>query len=402
MFSFGKVDTSETDGLVPALLESGFEIDDTAGLLLDAHGHVIQVNPAFSAMFGYTGQEITGQSVETLVEPGTGLQDLLMPRQLGSASRLQSIDQLTFINAKEEPFQGAVRGCKVVSSAEDTLGFFLSVYDLRVSRRISDRLELAELRLKQALDAVDDGAWSLDVRTGVSRNSSKLMALLGLPEADDAMLHQVQFLECVHPGDVDMVRGRFAALSAGQIERFDDEFRLNHPDGGFRWVRNKGRVIECDRSGNPVRASGLLRDIDERKRLELQARETDQLFREALQAVGQTLWTTDFAASIVRIEGPLAGRLGASGPGCQSLSFTQEAFRERVHPDDLVRSMAAWETAVKTELEAYEFEGRMLDVAGNYFMVRLRARVAERDARNQPLRATGFIYELDDRSAPDD
>ena len=53
MFSFGKVDTSETDGLVPALLESGFEIDDTAGLLLDAHGHVIQVNPAFSAMFGY-------------------------------------------------------------------------------------------------------------------------------------------------------------------------------------------------------------------------------------------------------------------------------------------------------------------------------------------------------------
>lgn len=370
-----------------------FEIADVPTVMFDKHGHIAAVNPDFSRVFGYDVKEILEKHANTLTVPGIELLELLTPRSVGSKSQPKSVDQVFFTDAKGARFEGALHGCQVVDADGECLGYVATIHDLRLSRRLSNRLEIAELRLKQALEAVDDGAWTLETRTGVAKISSRFAAMLGLPAVNDTMLHRVQYLEHIHPEDRDMVRGRMSALSAGEIDRFDDEYRLAVAHGGYRWIRNKGRVIEFDKSGMPVRASGLLRDIDERKRLELRTRETEQLFREALQAVGQTLWTTDFVSDVVRIEGPLVARLGHPG---HSLILTRERFRELVHPDDLVRSMAAWEALVETDSEAYEFTGRMLDTMGEPFMILLRARIAERDKNARPIRATGFIQELTD------
>lgn len=396
MFPFIKSSDEDLTSIKHALVESVFEIGDVPTVLFDTHGHVAAINPAFSRVFGYAAADIIGQPASSLASSGTELLELLTPRAPGSRAQPKPVDKVLFADSKGSLFEAALHGCEVVTADGNRLGYVALIHDLRLSRRMSNRLEIAELRLKQALDAVDDGAWSMDTRTGVAKISSRFAAMLGMPAIDDTMLHRVQYLEQVHPADRDAVRGRQSAIAAGEIDRFDDEFRLALPQGGYRWVRNKGRVIEYDKTGRPVRASGLLRDIDERKRLELRTRETEQLFREALRAVGQTLWTTDFLADVVRIEGPLVNRLGHDG---QSLILTRERFRDLVHPDDLVRSLAAWETVVETESEAYEFTGRMIDSAGENFMIMLRARVAERDSNAKPARATGFIQELTDIAA---
>jgi diguanylate cyclase (GGDEF)-like protein len=63
-------------------------------------------------------------------------------------------------------------------------------------------------------------------------------------------------------------------------EPFDVEYRILRPDGGLRWINDRGRLIR-DAAGNPVRIDGLARDITDavrqRERLARLARIRDLL-----------------------------------------------------------------------------------------------------------------------------
>ncbi|CAH0277329.1 Sensor kinase CckA [Pseudomonas sp. Bi70] len=57
------------------------------------------------------------------------------------------------------------------------------------------------------------------------------------------------------------------------------EYRVLHPDGGYRWIEANGRC-ELAPDGSPLRFPGVLVDIDERKRTELALRQLTQTLEE--------------------------------------------------------------------------------------------------------------------------
>jgi len=392
LFSFVKAITESGDTTPDAILQSHFETTDDAALVIDTHLQVKSVNPAFKRIFGYHPEDILGLSTSILIPSEEDLTEYLQKRRVGSLIANKDAEKLVFVDAHGRRFDGELRGSHVVNNNGKTLGYIAIIRDLRTLSRTPYQTELVDPRLQQAMSAVEDAGWTSDTKTGVTKISPRFSAMLGIPASAGAMMHRIQMLEKIHPDDIMNVRRLTNAVDKGRVSHFDVEFRLLQPNGGYRWVRNKGRVIEHDENGNPTHTSGLLRDIDDRKKLELQASQTDQLFREALIAANQTLWTVDLVSEVVRIEGPLVSLLGKPG---ESLITTREKFRKFVHPDDLERSMSAWEKVVNTNTEAYVFTGRMFADGGDVIRVSLRARVAERDAQNMPSRATGFIQILD-------
>jgi len=88
------------------------------------------------------------------------------------------------------------------------------------------------------------------------------------------------FLALVHPGDRErLVSERTKALANGT--RFDYEYRIRQKIGRERWVRGAADV-ERDADGKPIRLTGVVQDITERKHLEEQLRHTHKM-----EAVGQ-------------------------------------------------------------------------------------------------------------------
>lgn len=393
MFSLIKGEPTSADRISDPVLLSLFEVLPDAAIVIDSSGLVQDANPAALKLFGFRSEDFINRPFQQLITDGQDLMALLPRREPSSAYRPPSDARLSLGTASGLTVEASITGCRVSGVRGEDLGAVVVLRDQRAAKTMSSRLAATEQRLKQALEAVEEGAWSADVKTGVAKVSARFAAMLGLPAADDTMLHLVQILEHVHPDEVELVRSRMTALARGDIDRFDDEIRLVLPEGGYQWVRNRGRVIEHDADGQPTRAAGLLREIDERKRLEFRARETEQLFREAMLAVDQTLWTTDFEAGVVRIEGPLVARLGKDG---HSLVMTRERFRELVHPDDLKSSMEIWKNLVRSGGDSYIFTARMIAGGGDVVPVRVMARIAERDPQNRPVRATGFIQVLED------
>ncbi|WP_339104911.1 PAS domain S-box protein [Haloterrigena salinisoli] len=94
------------------------------------------------------------------------------------------------------------------------------------------------------------------------------------PEAARAGISSERFFEAIHPADLGRVEEKLEAAfeSCGEYEA---EYRVRTADDDLRWVVARGRV-ECDEDGNPVRFPGVVTDITERKRAELQLERTNE------------------------------------------------------------------------------------------------------------------------------
>ena len=139
----------------------------------------------------------------------------------------------------------------------------------KVLRENQDRLELA-------LEAGELGAWDWDVARSLWVYDERWARLLGYspPEIEPQLS---ELARMVHPEDAGRFQKTLEAVRQGQAEYFSGEFRLRNKTGNWIWLLEKGKVIERDASGRPLRVCGTSMDITERRQLEdaLRQRERD-------------------------------------------------------------------------------------------------------------------------------
>jgi diguanylate cyclase (GGDEF)-like protein/PAS domain S-box-containing protein len=131
--------------------------------------------------------------------------------------------------------------------------------------------------IARILDLLDVGAWHYDARSDVIRRNRRWAAMLGYAPHEPGT-DLASWLDLIHPEDRNRIQAELALLMRAGPDNFRQEYRIRCGDGSYRWMTDRGFVLERDRHGTLLRSSGLLIDI------------TDQV--EARQAL-QTLSSTD-------------------------------------------------------------------------------------------------------------
>ncbi len=131
------------------------------------------------------------------------------------------------------------------------------------------RQAASEDRLRLSLQGANLASWEMDIP---SRTISldRAWARMAGDGAGATLLACDQFLSQVHPDDRDAATSWFFGICDGSSENIESEFRIARPGGGFTWVLNRGRVIQRGPQGANLRAAGLLLDISQRKKTELE------------------------------------------------------------------------------------------------------------------------------------
>jgi PAS domain S-box-containing protein len=158
----------------------------------------------------------------------------------------------------------------------------------------------ADERIRLALDAgAIAGVWYWDVQADVFTADSRFAQSFSLnPEALRAGVPLAEVVQSIHPDDEARVHRRIReALETGGTYRA--EYRVQQPNGSYRWIEANGRV-DRDMRGHPLSFPGVLIDIDHRKRTEIHQR--------ALLELGDALREADAEKDI----GHTAGRVCAS------------------------------------------------------------------------------------------
>lgn len=133
-------------------------------------------------------------------------------------------------------------------------------------RQLEQSLREAEERYMLAVRCADDGTWEWDLRSDALQLSPLWKAMLGYGESESRD-GRALWEALVHPDDLPVVRRALERHAAGETPRFEQQLRLRHADGGWRWVLSRGAAIH-HASGKTYRIVGLDTDITRVKRIE--------------------------------------------------------------------------------------------------------------------------------------
>ncbi|MES2309118.1 MAG: ATP-binding protein [Verrucomicrobiota bacterium] len=238
---------------------------------IDQHGHVtltfgsgeqeiktIQETPlAFSALEDHSGVEIDA-------DPLTH-QEMLIGYEKVSKYQWTVISQ----QPAKEAFALRDKTLNNLLLLYGFIGFLGFVLVFFIGKIQSSKAQLlkSEDRLQYALKNAHLGYWDLDLSTGKVIRSNQHDTLFGHSKNIEEWTNET-FFRYVHPLDLEEVQKSFKkAIQRPQESHL--ECRIVWDDGSVHWIWIRS-MVELDAEGKPIRLSGMVGDITERKNLELE------------------------------------------------------------------------------------------------------------------------------------
>jgi diguanylate cyclase (GGDEF)-like protein/PAS domain S-box-containing protein len=136
-------------------------------------------------------------------------------------------------------------------------------------REIVSQLEqqrCSEERLAAVLKGTNDGWWDLDLLTGDCFLSTRWLEMMGLE--NESQLDERPFWRSrIHPSDQQRFDWIFNQALAGSSDGIDIEVKIQHEASHYIPVLIRGSVFR-DSTGAPLRFSGSMQDLTERKQQE--------------------------------------------------------------------------------------------------------------------------------------
>jgi len=116
----------------------------------------------------------------------------------------------------------------------------------------------------------------------------------------------------VHPDDLARVMADVQAHLDGTTPLYTNEHRVSCKDGSYKWILDRGLVVERDTACKPVRVIGTHSDISERKRIEAATRESSQYARRLIETSLDPLITISAAGKITDVNSAMEEVTGVS------------------------------------------------------------------------------------------
>ena len=155
--------------------------------------------------------------------------------------------------------------------------FFGYVSDITVFKEQQLKLKFSEERFQFALEASTVGIWDWDMVTNSVFYSSLSLKILELDSAD-VLDNPERWDKIVHPDDLEKYYSDIHEHFDNKIPFYENYHRVMTSSGKYKWILDRGKVIERDASGSPLRVIGTHTDISAQKEKELELIKTMKLY----------------------------------------------------------------------------------------------------------------------------
>jgi PAS domain S-box-containing protein len=184
-------------------------------------------------------------------------------------------------------------------------------------KRTGEALKQREEHLRLVLNAGADGFWHWDLTTGQIWRSPGWTRILGyrLEETEPDL---GAWDRLVHPDDLPRVMQAINDHLAGLTPGYSNEYRILTKSGEWMWIQDRGKVIEHDEGGKPLRVAGAFHDISDRKRAEKELQESEDKFRSLFES----------SLDGILLTAPDGKVFNANQAACRILGRTEQDLRE--------------------------------------------------------------------------
>jgi PAS domain S-box-containing protein len=186
------------------------------------------------------------------------------------------------------------------------LGIFLARFKHR-----QKKIEKREEQLSLAFEAISEGVWDCEIPSGKDYFSDEWLRHLGY-ESGELEEHTDSWKNIVHPEDLPSVLDEVHRHMRGETPFYQTEHRCRTKDGRWIWVLDRGKVVERDADGKPLRMIGAQRDITARKAAEQSLEESERRYRTIVENIADGMIKHDLNGIIMEVNDHLCTMTGFS------------------------------------------------------------------------------------------
>ncbi|MBW4709112.1 EAL domain-containing protein [Roseobacter sp. YSTF-M11] len=250
------------------------------------------------------------------------------------------------------------------------LGYLFQSADQAVTDQKTLDFEDGEAIWKIALLCAKQGVWDHDFERGRHRLSREWRRLRGM--SDDCVVPETteDWLETIHPQDLDHIREELRRLDTGETDVINYKFRQRHAAGHWICILSCGRVVRRDAQGQPVRIIGTDTDITDIKTVQLEWLRMAERLAVAMEAAEMGRWEFDVNSNEAFWDDRLLKMFGITD-GNNKRSGSD--WGSRIHPDDREAMIAYTEKCLALEKDV-ACDYRFLTPDGSIRYIRTRGK----------------------------
>lgn len=237
----------------------------------------IDINNAFLKVLGYSKEEVIGKSIAELGLFVNQEEQHLLADQLRRTGRIT--DAELQVRRKDGSILNGLFSGEVIES-QGREWFLTVMVDITNLRHTQDALVESEKRWQFALEGTGEGVWDWNVQTGEVFFSRQWKAMLGFEE-DEIGSTLAERDQRVHPDDHRGVKEELEDYFSGKSEAYVSEHRVRGKDGTYKWILDRGKVVQWTEDGRPLRMIGTHGDISDRKQAEEERLQVEQRLQQA-------------------------------------------------------------------------------------------------------------------------
>ena len=157
----------------------------------------------------------------------------------------------------------------------------------KVKESYTQHLKETEERLRLSLWGSGDEFWDWNIKTGEVFRSNEL-PFETLPKK--LLNGQLEGLKSfIHPKDINQLNLAYLAHRSGREPVFEATYRVKNSNNQWIWVLDRGKIVEWDDKGNPLRMAGTVKNINHIKENEQQL----NIIAKSLENTSDGVWITD-------------------------------------------------------------------------------------------------------------
>lgn len=273
-------------------LQSLFELSPFGIILNSLDGQFLEANPAVLTLTGYSLEELKTLTYWDLTPLDYAEEEA---QHLDSLQRIGRYGPYRKEYIHKQGYRIPVELTGVLITGTDGQPYIWSIITDISQRLEAERaLEESHIRLQLALDAANIGTWDWNPQTGVITFDPLMKAMLGY-ESHELENRIEEWESRLHPDDLPSINQKLDAHFQGQTHTYQSEHRTRCKDGSYKWTLDRGRIVDYNKEGQPIRFLGIYQDIDERKTNELVLRRVTKQLQKAQEFAHLGYWSLDIA-----------------------------------------------------------------------------------------------------------
>ncbi len=237
----------------------------------------------------------------------------------------------------------AGKASPLYNESGDIVGAIETIRDNTEQRRSEEALQESEERYRLTLDAANDGIWDWDIASGSAFFSDRWYTMLGY-EPDELPGSYATWRALLHPGDLERAEEHIQNHIREGRGSFRLEFRMQTKDGGWRWILARGKIVNRDEEGRPLRLLGTHTDITEQKEAEKALQKSERLYRLITENMTETISILDLSLRFTYVSPSVESLRGFSMD-----EAVVQSLEEVLAPESLIVAQRTFQEAMERE-----------------------------------------------------